>query len=203
MHFVHVLISKCSKAVLYSKWISNPLPSLLFAKHLTLKSFKFSSWFSVPSLFTWLIQAQLFLYLFILPNLYLSPVVKYIIKIKIKTFMHPRWHKHSPLCLLYEPRYKRVKYQDAGGLRASEASFPFSHCACRRDFDLTIQVLVFFCFFFCCVAWACEPSQTSLLRPSASLRTDSSLPYLRRPCVIIPRCHKPVRWVSVTPCMQS
>lgn len=38
----------------------------------------------------------------------------------------------SPLCLLYKPQYKWVKYQDAGGLRASEASLPFSHWLPQR-----------------------------------------------------------------------
>lgn len=102
---------------------------------------------------------------------------------------HLRRHKRSPLrCLLYKPLYKRVKYQDAGGLR-SLPSF-LTLCLLQRFlpakrweekwcfvegkvFDAAVQQ--------CCgpptpAARGCEPFQTSLLRPSASLRTDSSLP---------------------------
>lgn len=127
-----------------------------------------------------------------------------------KTSVHTCRRKRSPSwCLLYKPLYKWVKHQDAGGLCTLEASPLFSHSACRRDSSRRrdggendapprekcsnrLYNNVVLLFFLLC-SMRLQPSQTSLLRPSASLPTDSSLtPLCRALPQATPRNYSPM-----------
>lgn len=178
----------------------------LSVKQLTLNSSEFSSSFSFP-LFAWLIQM-----LFIRGFVYLAesvPVPSGSVGLN-KTSVHTCRHKRGPLwCLLYKPLYKWVKHQDAGGLCTLEASPLFSHSSCCRDSsrrwdggenDAPLREkcstwlynnVVLLVFLLCWMRL--KPSQTSLLRPSASLPTDSSLtPLCRALPQATPRNYSPV-----------